>query len=151
MSESGRLLGVWLDELVIGDESGPEVVLSLFAEGSAARRLTSGERLDVGVVRAVIERQTDQVHLRLHWQIGNHRHEQRVDFMEQRQRELLRRLAMQPLFPLVISGTRGQSLEVYDYENPFRQEENEAGAWPVRARLECLHRRGRRHSRPGSN
>jgi hypothetical protein len=145
MNATGSLVGVFLDEVSLDDESAPEIVLSVFAEDDAVRTLTSGETLDVRI-RAVLEQQVQGPRLRLHWQVGESQCEQVVHLGEVRQRELLRRLSTQTQLPLVISSTNGEHAEVYDCENLFRAQDAEPPRMTIRMRHGCRHTHSGRHT-----
>lgn len=137
--EVGR--AVWLDEMALEDESRPEVVLSVVVGDADARRLTARETLDVGL-RALVERDHSGIVVRLHWWISGAKYEHRLDPADRRTVELMRRLAVQPLLPLVVSGRRGTPLQVYDCDNMFRAAESPPdGTDPAETRRPgCRHR-----------
>ncbi len=147
MENAVGLLGVCLDEHVLDATGNSAVALSLFADRSAIRALAAGETLNVRM-RAIANLEAARPFLLLQWQLGEYQLEHYVDLTEPRQRELLRRVAQQPLLPLVISTTRGSWLHVYDWENPFRvEDEDAAGASGGHAQMsrECRHPSFRRH------
>jgi len=116
-----RAAAAWLDELPLEDDGHPTVVLSVVAEGADGTRITAQETLDVEL-RASVEESVGSVPVvHLHWLIAGLRFEHRISSADPRSAELLTRLSAQPLLPLVVSDCFGDSVEVFDFENLFRE------------------------------
>lgn len=130
-----------MDELPLEDAAHPVVVLSVVAENAEATRIWAQETIEVEL-RAWVEDAVESgsvVHL--HWKIGGAPYEHRISSADRRSAELLRRLSVQPLLPLVVSNRIGDSVEVFDCENLFCHESFAPGEHSLgTGRPKCRHR-----------